>query len=109
VSDTVLRETIGGVALVTLNRPDRLNALNPEIMAALLAALEAVAADPEIGCVVLTGAGRGFCAGQGIARMATLAAPAVSSRRPILSRAPAFVARRRPRGCCAKCPSRPSP
>src|SRR5215218_2151181 len=63
MSDTVLTEIDGGVAVLTLNRPDRLNALNSEIMEAFLASVQQVAADPEVGCVVVTGAGRGFCAG----------------------------------------------
>jgi 2-(1,2-epoxy-1,2-dihydrophenyl)acetyl-CoA isomerase len=63
MSDTVLLETSDGVAVVTLNRPDRLNAFNGEIMEAFLAAVQAVADDPAVGCVVVTGAGRGFCAG----------------------------------------------
>jgi 2-(1,2-epoxy-1,2-dihydrophenyl)acetyl-CoA isomerase len=52
-----------GVLTLTLNRPDALNALNPELMEDLLQALERAAADPAARCVVLTGAGRGFCAG----------------------------------------------
>ncbi|MDR3539339.1 MAG: enoyl-CoA hydratase [Acetobacteraceae bacterium] len=52
-----------GVALVTLNRPERLNALTAPMMTALVDVLARLAADPDIGCVVLTGAGRGFCAG----------------------------------------------
>jgi 2-(1,2-epoxy-1,2-dihydrophenyl)acetyl-CoA isomerase len=63
MSDTVLTEIADGVAVVTLNRPDRLNAFNSEIMEAFLAAVQAVAEDPAAGCVVITGAGRGFCAG----------------------------------------------
>jgi 2-(1,2-epoxy-1,2-dihydrophenyl)acetyl-CoA isomerase len=63
MSDTVLIEISDGVGVVTLNRPDRLNALNGEIMDALLAAIHAVAADDAVGAVVVTGAGRGFCAG----------------------------------------------
>ncbi len=63
MSETVLIERDEGVAVVTLNRPDRLNALNAEIMDAFLAAIEGVAVDPEVGAVVVTGAGRGFCAG----------------------------------------------
>lgn len=59
----VLVEKAKGVGIVTLNRPDRLNALNNAIMTDLRAAVEDVAGDSEIGCVVLTGAGRGFCAG----------------------------------------------
>jgi len=56
-------EREGGVAIVTLNRPDRLNALNFAIMTELRLALTEVAEDATVGCVVLTGAGRGFCAG----------------------------------------------
>lgn len=63
MSDTVLTEISDGVAVVTLNRPDRLNAFNGEIMEAFLAAVQQVAVDPGVGCVVVTGAGRGFCAG----------------------------------------------
>src|SRR5216110_1289951 len=51
------------VAVLTLNRPDRLNAMSPAMLDALLEALPRLAADPEVGVVVLTGAGRGFCAG----------------------------------------------
>jgi len=63
MSETVLLETTDGVAMVTLNRPDRLNALNGEIMEAFLAAIQTVASDPDVGAVVVTGAARGFCAG----------------------------------------------
>ena len=52
-----------GVTLLTLNRPERLNAMSHELVADLHAALDAVAADPRCRVVVLTGAGRGFCAG----------------------------------------------
>lgn len=52
-----------GVALIQLNRPSRLNALNAESVATLLGALDTVAADPTCRVVILTGAGRGFCAG----------------------------------------------
>ena len=51
------------VLTITLNRPDVFNAFNRALHAALRSALEE-AADPEIRCVVITGAGRGFCAGQ---------------------------------------------
>jgi 2-(1,2-epoxy-1,2-dihydrophenyl)acetyl-CoA isomerase len=63
VSDTVLIENEGGVRIVTLNRPDRLNALNGEIMAPLADAVADAARDNAVGCVVVTGAGRGFCSG----------------------------------------------
>jgi enoyl-CoA hydratase/carnithine racemase len=52
-----------GVADVRLNRPDKLNAIDPPMFAALAAAADRVAADPGIRAVVLSGEGRGFCAG----------------------------------------------
>src|ERR1041385_777044 len=59
-----------GVATLTLNRPDRLNALSMAITDALLEALPRLAADPMVGAIVLTGAGRAFCAGGDVKRMA---------------------------------------
>lgn len=58
------------VATLTLNRPDRLNALSTSILDGLLEALPRLGADPEIAVVVLTGAGRGFCAGGDVKSMA---------------------------------------
>ncbi len=52
-----------GVQLLTLNRPDELNAMNAELCAALHAELDRIAADRTCRAVILTGAGRGFCAG----------------------------------------------
>jgi enoyl-CoA hydratase len=52
-----------GVALLRLNRPDRLNALSPEMVAAIPDALTTVAAQRACRVIILTGAGRGFCAG----------------------------------------------
>jgi 2-(1,2-epoxy-1,2-dihydrophenyl)acetyl-CoA isomerase len=63
MSDTVLIEDHGAVRVITLNRPERLNALNAEVLQALGGAFEAVTASPGVRAVVLTGAGRGFCAG----------------------------------------------
>jgi 2-(1,2-epoxy-1,2-dihydrophenyl)acetyl-CoA isomerase len=63
VSDEVLIANEGGVRIITLNRPDRLNALTGSIMAPLADACADAAHDPTVGCVVVTGAGRGFCAG----------------------------------------------
>jgi 2-(1,2-epoxy-1,2-dihydrophenyl)acetyl-CoA isomerase len=59
----VLVENEGGVRIITLNRPERLNALNETIMASLADAAADAARDGSVGCVVVTGAGRGFCAG----------------------------------------------
>jgi len=53
----------GEVALVTLNRPERLNAWTPRMSMELAHAIEAANADPAVGAIVVTGAGRGFCAG----------------------------------------------
>ncbi|MGB2201891.1 MAG: enoyl-CoA hydratase/isomerase family protein, partial [Pseudooceanicola atlanticus] len=58
-----------GVAQLTLDRPDRMNALSMDLARDLLDALEGVAADHGIGAVILTGAGRGFCAGGDVKEM----------------------------------------
>lgn len=63
------------VALVTLNRPERLNAMNDELLNALPGILRELAADRSAGCLVLTGAGRAFCAGGDITRMVAAAEP----------------------------------
>ena len=60
---SLLTEVAEGVATLTLNRPDSLNALNGQLRGELLAALKAAARDDGTRAVVLTGAGRGFCAG----------------------------------------------
>ena len=75
-SDAVLHEKRDGYAKVTLNRPQRLNAFNEDQHLALRAALEECAADPDCRAVILTGAGRGFCAGQDLSdRDPTLGGP----------------------------------
>jgi 2-(1,2-epoxy-1,2-dihydrophenyl)acetyl-CoA isomerase len=61
---TVLFETRDGVATLTLNRPDKLNAFNEAMHAELRAALDGVERDGAVRAVLLTGAGNGFCAGQ---------------------------------------------
>lgn len=66
-SDLVLRDFTQGVLTLTLNRPDVLNSFNMEMATALQAALKDAASDPAVRCVLLTGAGRGFCAGQDLA------------------------------------------
>jgi 2-(1,2-epoxy-1,2-dihydrophenyl)acetyl-CoA isomerase len=63
VGDDLIVSVEDGVALVTLNRPDRLNALSFELIERLSDSVAALARDDGVGCVVLTGAGRGFCAG----------------------------------------------
>lgn len=63
-SETVLVARQGGVLRITLNRPDKLNAFNEEMHLALRAAFETAHEDADVRAVLLTGAGRGFCAGQ---------------------------------------------
>jgi len=65
--ETVRLERADGVATLTLNRPDRLNSFTVAMHGELRAALDEVAADTAARCLVLTGAGRGFCAGQDLA------------------------------------------
>jgi len=65
--DSILFEARDGVARITLNRPDRLNSFTAAMHGALREALERVKGDPATRVVLLTGAGRGFCAGQDLA------------------------------------------
>ena len=55
--ETILTETRGAVTLITINRPQALNALNSGVLADLIAAFAAFEADPSQGCAVLTGSG----------------------------------------------------
>ena len=63
MSDVLLYDVSGGVATITLNRPDSLNALNEEISLALQKAVSDAAGDRGVRCVVITGAGRAFTSG----------------------------------------------
>ena len=60
---SLLIENRGALRLLTMNRPDKRNALNSELTQGLLDALRAADAEESVGCIVLTGAGPGFCAG----------------------------------------------
>ncbi len=68
--ETLLTETDGAVGVITLNRPDALNALNSKLCAELIDILGKWEKDESVGCVVLTGAGRAFAAGADIKEMA---------------------------------------
>jgi 2-(1,2-epoxy-1,2-dihydrophenyl)acetyl-CoA isomerase len=63
-------EIDGGVAVITMNRPDRRNAFSHAMVSALGAVLAQVETDDAVGCVVLTGAGGAFCAGGDVKNMA---------------------------------------
>ena len=63
MNDAVLYEKKDGVAIVTMNRPERLNAVNDAIRAGLREKLDDAAKDDEVKVIIVTGAGRGFCAG----------------------------------------------
>jgi enoyl-CoA hydratase/carnithine racemase len=67
--ELVVRDGAGPVATLTLNDPERLNALSTAMLAALQAALDGVAADRGVRVVVLRGAGRAFCAGHDLREM----------------------------------------
>ena len=67
----VLTERRDRVQIITLNRPDQMNAINGELAGALWAAIEEVEADPQITAGVLTGNGRGFCSGMDLKAFAS--------------------------------------
>ncbi|MGF1605591.1 MAG: enoyl-CoA hydratase [Rhodothalassiaceae bacterium] len=69
--ESILYEKRDRVALIRLNRPDALNALNGQLMDEMTAALRAVEADDEIGCTVITGSEKAFAAGADIKEMAS--------------------------------------
>ncbi len=70
MAQELLESVSDRVATLTLNRPDRLNALSAPMLEGLLEALPRLAADAQVAVVVLTGAGRGFCAGGDVKSMA---------------------------------------
>ena len=74
MSEPVLLETrSGGIVRLTLNRPEKRNALNAELVAALAAALQRTAADPAVRVVAVAGAGKDFCAGLDLAELERIA------------------------------------
>ena len=67
--ETLLYAVEDGVATVTLNRPEKLNAFNTQMMKDMIAAFDATDGDDAVRAVIVTGAGRGFCAGADIAEV----------------------------------------
>lgn len=75
--ETILLDIHGKVGLITLNRPQALNALNVQIVGEINQALDQLERDPNIGCVVLTGSAKAFAAGADIKEMAELQYPQI--------------------------------
>jgi enoyl-CoA hydratase/carnithine racemase len=65
--ETILYDVADGIATITLNRPERLNAFTGQMMVDMIAAFDAIDADDAVRVVIVTGAGRGFCAGADLA------------------------------------------
>ncbi|MCB8819449.1 enoyl-CoA hydratase [Microvirga rosea] len=77
--ETIIVETRGKVGLITLNRPQALNALNSILLGEVNQALDAFEADPGVGCIVVTGSEKAFAAGADIKEMASLSYPQIYS------------------------------
>jgi len=73
--ETILVETRGKVGLITLNRPKALNALNSHLLGEVNQALDGFEADPNVGCIVITGSEKAFAAGADIKEMSSLSYP----------------------------------
>jgi len=102
--ETILKEIKGRVALLTLNRPQALNALNAQLINELNQALDELEQDRGIGCIVLTGSAKAFAAGADIKEMAELTYPQIylddlfsdsdrvaSRRKPIIAAVSGFA------------------
>src|ERR671926_1694478 len=81
----LLTENRGAVRILTLNRPEKRNALDTELSRALLEALRTADADEAVRCVVLTGAGPGFCAGADLSEFKGLKDPQAAETRAELT------------------------
>lgn len=93
--ETILLEIRGRVALLTLNRPGALNALNAQLIGELNQALDEIERNPDIGCVVLTGSAKAFAAGADIKEMAQLNYPQIYLD-DLFSESDRVAARRKP-------------
>jgi len=82
---SLLIENRGPVRILTMNRPEKRNALNCELTQGLLDALRAADADESVGCVVLTGAGSGFCAGADLSEFKDLQQAVAAEQRAELT------------------------
>jgi len=82
---TLLVENRGAVRILTLNRPEKRNALNTQLTKSLLEEILKSDEDPSVGCVVLTGAGQGFCAGADLSEFKGLKDPQAAEARAELT------------------------
>lgn len=90
-TDLVLATRHGAVQLLTLNRPHRLNAWTPELEDEYFALLDEAEADTDVGAVVVTGAGKGFCAGADLGNLAEVSKGAERLQRPRPRTRPAML------------------
>jgi len=82
---TLLIENRGAVRILTMNRPEKRNAINSELAQSLLDALRAAEADESVGAIVLTGAGQGFCAGADLSEFKDMGAGLAGENRAELT------------------------
>lgn len=83
MSDNIIVEVDGPIGIITINRPEKLNAMTPEMARALVAAVEGFNGDDAVRCVILTGAGeRAFCAGSDIRTLDEYETPWAFRNRP---------------------------
>jgi len=73
--ETIILERKGSIATLTLNRPEKLNALNIKMIDELESALLGISKDKNVRVLVITGAGRGFCSGADVSDMAQALTP----------------------------------
>ncbi|HWG79575.1 MAG TPA: enoyl-CoA hydratase-related protein [Stellaceae bacterium] len=84
--ETILYEERGAVALITLNRPERLNAMNAAMLRELNLAMDAAEADAGVRAIVLAASGKGFCSGFDLKEQAAARPSGVAQWRPLLQR-----------------------
>ena len=70
---SILKTVESGIAILTLNRPEKYNSVNRDMALALQSALDECAADEAVRCIVITGAGKGFCSGQDLSEASDIA------------------------------------
>ena len=73
MSNTILRNSLDGVTILSLNRPEKYNSFNREMALELQQALDDCAADDTVRCIVITGSGKAFCAGQDLSEASDVA------------------------------------